>query len=161
MVPILPPGLSEIIAHAEADYPREACGVALLRDGNWRIRPMVNAYDRYHAKDPVRFPRTSKTAYLFDPKEWLQVSKEAEAQGEEIACVYHSHVDAGAYFSAEDRAMAAPDGEPVLPSTAYLVLAVDRGLATAAKVFWWEEGDFQESSVAVARPPDPLPRSPH
>lgn len=154
MVPILPSSLSEIIAHAEADYPREACGVALWRDGNWRIRPMVNAYDRYHAQDPIRFPRTSKTAYLFDPKEWLQVSKEAETQGEEIACVYHSHVDAGAYFSAEDRAMAAPDGEPVLPSTAYLVLAVDRGKATAAKAFWWEQGDFRESTVALARQAD-------
>ncbi len=149
MVTILPRLLSEVIAHAEADYPREACGLLLLREGHWRVRPMANAYDRYHGKDPVRFPRTSQTAYLFDPKEWLQISTEADANGEQIACVYHSHVDAGAYFSAEDRAMAAPDGEPILPGTAYLVVAVDAGKATAAKLFWWERGDFQQSEVRL------------
>jgi len=139
--------LSKVIAHAEADYPREACGVLLLRKGQWRVRPMFNAYDRYHATDPLRFPRTSRTAYLFDPKEWLQLSTEADASGEEIACIYHSHVDAGAYFSAEDRAMAAPDGEPILPSTAYFVVSVTAGKTAAGKLFWWECGDFRESAV--------------
>jgi [CysO sulfur-carrier protein]-S-L-cysteine hydrolase len=147
MVTIPPAILSKVIAHAEADYPREACGVLLLRGGQWRARPMFNAYDRYHATDPLRFPRTARTAYLFDPKEWLRLSTETDANGEEIACVYHSHVDAGAYFSAEDRAMAAPDGEPVLPSTAYLVVSVGAGKAAAAKLFWWESGDFRESEV--------------
>ena len=141
--------VSKVIAHAEAEYPHEACGVLLLRDGQWQVRPMSNAYDRYHAMDPLRFPRTSRTAYLFDPKEWLQLSTETDANGEQIACVYHSHVDAGAYFSAEDRAMAAPDGEPVLPSTAYLVVSVAAGKAAAAKLFWWESGDFREFAVGM------------
>jgi proteasome lid subunit RPN8/RPN11 len=110
---------------------------------------MTNAYDRYHKVDPVRFPRTSRTAYLFDPKEWLQVSREADDRGEQIACVYHSHIDAGAYFSVEDRAMAAPDGDPVLPGTVYLVIAVDRGKATAAKLFWWDRRDFHEEAVPL------------
>ena len=139
--------LSKVIAHAEAEYPREACGVLLLRQLRWRVRPMPNVYDRYHATDPLRFPRTSHTAYLFDPKEWLQLSTEADESGEKIACVYHSHVDAGAYFSAEDRSMAAPDGEPVLPSTAYLVISVGAGKAADAKLFLWESGDFRESAV--------------
>ncbi len=110
---------------------------------------MLNAYDRYHAQDPLRFPRTSRTAYLFDPKEWLRVLEEADQRGEEVACVYHSHIDAGAYFSAEDRVMAAPDGEPILPGTAYLVVAVDQGTTTDAKVFWWESGEFRQSSVLI------------
>jgi proteasome lid subunit RPN8/RPN11 len=151
LAPPLPTDLSKVITHAEEDYPRESCGVLLLREGSWRVRRMVNAYDRYHAKDPSRFPRTSRTAYLFDPKEWLQISREAEEQGEQVACVYHSHIDAGAYFSAEDRAMAAPDGEPILPGTAYLVLAVDAGKATAGRVFWWQDGDFQESPDLLSR----------
>jgi [CysO sulfur-carrier protein]-S-L-cysteine hydrolase len=151
LAPILLPDLSEVIAHAEEEYPRESCGVLLLRDGRWRVRRLVNAYDRYHAKDPSRFPRTSRTAYLFDPKEWLQISQEAEEQGEQVACVYHSHIDAGAYFSAEDRAMAAPDGEAILPGTAYLVLAVDAGKVTAAKLFRWQDGEFQETPVVLSR----------
>jgi [CysO sulfur-carrier protein]-S-L-cysteine hydrolase len=150
-LPLLPPSLSEVIADVEAGYPREACGLLLSRQGDWRVRPMTNAYDRYHNLDPLRFPRTARTAYLFDPKEWLQVSREADERGEHIACVYHSHIDAGAYFSAEDRAMAAPDGDPVLPGTAYLVLAVDRGKATAAKLFWWGEQEFHEATVHLER----------
>ncbi len=149
MITIPPAILSKVLTHAEADYPREACGILLLREGRWRVRPMSNAQDRYHALDPLRFPRTSRTAYLFDPKEWLQLSTEADANGEQIACVYHSHVDAGAYFSAEDRDMAAPDGEPVLPATAYLVVSVGAGNATAARLFWWESGDFRESAVEM------------
>jgi len=149
MVTIPPAILSKVIAHTEAEYPHEACGVLLSRGGQWQVRQMSNAYDRYHAMDPLRFPRTSRTAYLFDPKEWLQLSTETDANGEQIACVYHSHVDAGAYFSAEDRAMAAPDGEPVLPSTAYLVVSVAAGKAAAAKLFWWESGDFREFAVGM------------
>lgn len=152
VAPILLADLSEVIAHAEEEYPRESCGVLLLRDGRrWRTQRMTNAYDRYHAKDPSRFPRTSRTAYLFDPKEWLQISQEADERGEQVACVYHSHIDAGAYFSAEDRAMAAPDGEPILPGTAYLVVAVDGGKVTAGKLFRWQDGEFRESPVVLSR----------
>src|SRR5215472_12234123 len=95
-VPSLPGDLSEIITDVEAGYPMESCGLLLVRQGQWRVRPMANVYDRYHAVDPERFPRTALTAYLFDPKEWLRACREAEDLGEEIACVYHSHIDAGA-----------------------------------------------------------------
>lgn len=139
--------LSKVFAHAESDYPREACGVLLVQGGRWEVKPLANAYDRYHAADPVRFPRTSRTAYLFEPKEWLRVSTRADADGAQIACVYHSHVDAGAYFSAEDRAMAAPDGEPILPSTAYLVVSVVAGKAGPAKLFCWESGEFRGEDI--------------
>jgi proteasome lid subunit RPN8/RPN11 len=149
MAPIPASILLEIIGHVESGYPHECCGVVLTRGEGWRVRPMRNAYDQYHAIDPSRFPRTSRTAYLFDPKEWLAVSSQADDRGEKIACVYHSHIDAGAYFSAEDRAMAAPDGEPLLPSTAYLVLAVDDGKTTAAKIYSWEQGDFGEATAQL------------
>jgi proteasome lid subunit RPN8/RPN11 len=110
---------------------------------------MANAYDRYHALDPARFPRTSRTAYFFDPKEWLHVSREAEQRGETVTCVYHSHVDVGAYFSAEDMAMAAPDGEPLLPGVSYLVLDVRAGAARSGRLFWWEKDVFRDLAVAI------------
>ncbi len=119
------------------------------RVGSWRVHPMANVYDRYHAQDPDRFSRTSRTAYLFDPKEWLRLLEASDQREEDISCVYHSHIDAGAYFSAEDRVMAAPDGAPLLPGVAYLVVAVDGGRASAAKLFWWEAGEFRESAVPL------------
>ncbi len=110
---------------------------------------MANAYDAYHAKDPLRFPRTSRTAYVFDSRDWLKVCEEADQSGERVGCIFHSHVDVGAYFSAEDRAMAAPDNEPLLPGVAYLVVAVDEGKASAIRLFWWDRGAFQEKSIPL------------
>lgn len=148
----LPEDLGPVLRHLESAYPNEGCGVLLRNpvNGAWRVRPMRNAYDDYRARDPVRYPRTSRTAYVFDSGEHLRVWEAAEAAGEQVACVFHSHTDVGAYFSAEDRAMAAPNGEPLYPGMTYLVVSVDRGKATAAKLFWWDEGDFRERPVPMA-----------
>jgi proteasome lid subunit RPN8/RPN11 len=145
MKALLPDDWSEVLRLLEQAYPAEGCGILLRKGARWRVRPMENAYDRYHLADPERFPRTSKTAYLFDPKEWLSVEREADESGEEVACIYHSHVDAGAYFSSEDKAMAAPDGIPVLPGVSYLVVAVEGGKASAANLFRWDGGKFHQS----------------
>lgn len=149
--PPLPEGLSDIIRHLEASYPREGCGV-LLRTGEsgpWRVRPLRNVQDELHARDPVRFPRTSRTAYSFDPREWLGVLLEAEARGEHVACVFHSHVDSGAEFSDEDRRQAAPDGDPLLPGVSYLVMAIHSGCVSDVKIFWWECGNFRERQLLL------------
>lgn len=142
--------LGAIARHLESVYPDEGCGLILrTQDGRHRSVLMANAYDRYHARDPEHFPRTARTAYLFDPKEWLAVSEAVDRAGESVACVFHSHADVGAYFSAEDREMAAPDGFPVLPGVSYLVVAVDSGRARAAKLFWWNGDGFDEGSVSL------------
>jgi len=147
-----PADLREVCGHLESTYPDEGCGVVLRHptDGRLTVVPMKNVYDRYHARDPVRFPRTARTAYLFDPLEWLAVSEAAERAGEQVTCIFHSHADVGAYFSAEDRAMAAPDGLPLLPDVAYLVIAVDGGKSTAARAFVWKDGDFQEIPATLS-----------
>lgn len=140
-----------VVRYLEAAYPQEGCGVILqaCSEGAWRVRFMPNAYDRYHALDPVRFPHTSRNAYLFEPREWLAVLKEADARGEQITCVFHSHVNGIAHFSAEDRAQAAPAGLPVLPGTSYLVVAVVAGRATEARLFRWVDGDFLDRPVPL------------
>ncbi|MBN1209262.1 MAG: M67 family metallopeptidase [Myxococcaceae bacterium] len=147
----LPEDLSDIIRHLEAAYPQEGCGVILRAEpeGPWRIRPLLNAYDRYHAADPVRFPHTSRTAYLFEPREWLALNEEADARGERIACVFHSHVNGSADFSSEDRAQASPAGQPLLPGVSYLVVAVEQGRATVARLFRWRDGDFRDHLVPL------------
>lgn len=147
----LPPDLSEVVRHLEAMYPQEGCGVLLWnpKAHTWRVQPITNAYDRYHAADPVRFPRTSRTAYFFEPREWLLLHQQADARGEQIACVFHSHINGVADFSAEDRAEAAPAGLPVLPGVSYLVVAVEGGRATQARLFWWQNEDFRDRPVPL------------
>jgi proteasome lid subunit RPN8/RPN11 len=104
----------------------------------------------------VRHPRTSRTAYAFDSREWLAVLTEADARGEHVACVFHSHVDAQACFSDEDRRQAAPDGQFLIPGAAYLVLSVHSGCVSEVKIFWWECGEFQSHPVL----PDSWKRQP-
>ena len=41
--------------------------------------------------------------------------------------IYHSHVDAGAYFSETDRRNAMVDGVPAYPQATYVVVAVAEG----------------------------------
>jgi [CysO sulfur-carrier protein]-S-L-cysteine hydrolase len=148
----LPSDLSEIIRHLEATYPQEGCGVILRAgvNGPWSIQPISNAYDRYRAADPARFPHTSRTAYFFEPREWLALNLEAEARGERITCVFHSHVNGVAQLSAEDRAQALPDGQPILPGVSYLVVAVVRGHATEARLFRWVNGEFRDRLVPLS-----------
>ena len=66
--------------------------------------------------------------------------------------IYHSHVDAGAYFSPTDRQQAQIGGEPTYPSASYLVTSVMAGRAEAVAAFRWSasERDF----VPVALDPD-------
>jgi proteasome lid subunit RPN8/RPN11 len=150
--PDLPDDLGPLLRHLEAAYPNEGCGVVLRRvaDGALRVRPMENAYDRAHAEDPETYPRTARTAYTLDPREQLALQRECDATGEEICCIFHSHADVGAYFSAEDRRQAVQDGEPLHPGVSYLVVAVDQRRATAARLYRYEAGDFQETLVPLA-----------
>lgn len=150
-LPPLPEDVSEIVRHLESCYPREGCGVVLRagEGGLWRVRPLRNAQDALHAQDPVCFPRTSRTAFAFDPREWLGVLLEADARGEHVACVFHSHVDAGADFSDEDRRQAAPDGQPLLAGVCHLVMAVSSGYIKDTKIFWWECGEFRGRRVLL------------
>ncbi len=137
--------LTEIHRYLETRYPEEGCGLVYAEtDGTFRVHPMANVYDKYHARDPATYPRTNRTAYLFNPMEFHRLSEDADARKATLCCIFHSHCDVGAYFSAEDKAMAAPDGHALLPGTAYLVVAVDLGQTTNSVLFRWSGSDFAE-----------------
>jgi [CysO sulfur-carrier protein]-S-L-cysteine hydrolase len=143
--PRLPGDLGDVVRHLESTWPREGCGVLLRQGarGPWRCRPLRNVQDDLHAQDARRFPRTSRDAYAFDPREWLGVLLEAERRGEDVVCVFHSHVEGPADFSPEDRRQAAPTGQPLLPGVSYLVVAIHSGCASQAALFGWEDGRFR------------------
>jgi [CysO sulfur-carrier protein]-S-L-cysteine hydrolase len=147
--PALPPDLTPVLRHLEATWPEEGCGVILRRGEAWRVRPIANAYARPGAPGSGPAPRSARTAYRFEPTEWLRACLEADAAGETVACIFHSHVDAGAHFSAVDRAHAAPGGRPLLPGVSYLVVGVYARRATAAKLYWWNGGGFAERPVPL------------
>ncbi len=139
--------LDRIAALCEADPSREACGFVLRRGGVLVVVPVPNVADRYHAADPARFPRTSRDSYLMDPRVQLRVHEDLARVGGEIAAVWHSHVEAGAYFSEKDRADALLDGAPVIPGAEYLVLSVRGGKVAERRRYRLEGGDFVEAEL--------------
>ncbi len=134
--------LEAILRQAEQEYPHECCGMIMGPEKEpeqlTRLCPCRNVYDHYHQLDPVNFPRTAKTAYFIDPKELLAIQKENYRLGEEIRMIYHSHIDAGSYFSEEDTRVALAEGEPAYPGARYLVVSVMQGKVKDTSIYHWD-----------------------
>ena len=97
----------QIVAHARADHPDEACGVVAGRGGAAeRFIPMVN-----EARSP--------TFYRFDAMEQYRVWQEMDDRDEEPVVLYHSHTATEAYPSRTDISYASePGAHYVVVSTA-------------------------------------------
>jgi proteasome lid subunit RPN8/RPN11 len=141
--------LSAVVAHLISVWPEEGCGVLLAGEGGIRMVPLSNAQARHHARDPADFPQDARRAFVFEPRDWLGVLRSADASGERVLAVFHSHPDGPARFSTEDRRLAAPDGIPLLPGVAHLVVALRAGHPTGAAWALWKDGDFVEFSCPL------------
>jgi proteasome lid subunit RPN8/RPN11 len=121
--------LKVMIDHAEADYPRECCGLILgVGDRVEAIEPMVNVWVG-EAGHSVR------DRYAIDPAEMLGVMKRSRDQGLEIIGIYHSHPDHPAVPSECDRAAA-------WPQYRYVILSVERGKVVDLGVWVLEDEVF-------------------
>lgn len=133
-----PDELEAIRAQALEEYPEESCGVIVARGDERRVLRCRNVQNELHARDPERNPRTARTAYHIDPRDLLRIGR-LESEGFEVSIIYHSHVDAGAYFSETDRRQALMDDEPTYPGTTYLVTSVRERQVEATTAFRWHE----------------------
>lgn len=146
--------LASIEAHALECYPSESCGfvvgpgydVALLDEA----RRETNEADKYHALDPERFPRTSRTYFKINELRAARAFDEGDRSGRPIKVIYHSHCDAGAYFSAEDAATFASGNQLMWPC-AFLVVSVVEGEVRDRKLWVHKPGsdEFVESTLEV------------
>ena len=146
--------LDDIHAHARECYPSESCGFiagpvaepALLTESTRQ----ENEADKYHRLDPETFPRTSRTYFKINEMRAARAFESGAASGKPIKVIYHSHCDAGAYFSAEDSATFAVDGELMWPC-AYVVVSVMDGQVQDTKLWVHVPGtnEFRESTLRV------------
>lgn len=147
---VLTPAEQEMIrGQAVEEYPFESCGVVMERGSDRRLLRCRNAQNELHGRDPVRHPRDARTAYYIDPKDLLRIG-DLEHQGFGVAVIYHSHIDAGAYFSETDRRQALVAGEPAYPGAVYVVTSVLRGAVDAMAAFRWDAArrDFVAMELA-------------
>lgn len=131
--------LDAIYAHARRGYPEEVCGFIV---GGDEARPCENRQNALHAEDPVGFPRDARTAYNLGAKDLFFLDR-SQKSARPVGVIYHSHVDVGAYFSAEDARAAVVDGELLYPVD-YLVVDVRADGVREARLFRFSGGAFVE-----------------
>jgi [CysO sulfur-carrier protein]-S-L-cysteine hydrolase len=131
--------LDAIYAHAREGYPEEVCGFIV---GDDEARRCDNRQNALHAEDPAAFPRDARTAYNLGAKDLFFLDRSQKSE-RPVRVIYHSHVDVGAYFSAEDERAAVSEGELLYPVD-YLVVDVQKDGVRGAKLFRFEGGRFVE-----------------
>lgn len=120
----------EMIGHCYDGLPDEACG---LLGGDPRTAQAKVCY-------PTRNLAASARVYTVDPRQYLQADRDAEARGQQILGVFHSHTHTDAYPSATDVAQA-PD-----PTWHYVLVSL-RDIAPVVRSYRIIDGKIREERV--------------
>ncbi len=134
----------EMVAHARAGLPNEACGVVAGEDGR-----AVRIY-------AIRNADESPVMYRFDEREQLGVFRDVEDRGLSLLGFFHSHTHTEAYPSPTDRERAhwrdPVTGEevPTYPDTRYLIVSLRNGDAPELRAFRFEGGRPVEEDVRIS-----------
>lgn len=124
----------EMLAHARAEVPNEACGIlsGSLAEGEARV---------YH---PARNADASPYVYTVDPEDLVRIVFGIEDAGDDLVAIFHSHTHSPAVPSPTDRRQAQyPD--------AYYVLATlsDPEADAAVALRAWRILDGESSEVPL------------
>ena len=160
--------LRAVEADALAGYAsdEEACGYLrgpagdALCDEHAR---MPNTASKLHALDPERYFRTARTFFSFNEKKFADAVEASAAAGRPVKILYHSHLDAGAYFSPTDAAVMsmgeppAVEGGPIAMGSgpawplAFLVTSVRASAIAEHRLFVWDAaaGAFVDSPFTL------------
>lgn len=150
--------LAEVERAGREAYARdeEACGYltgpaedALLCDAAVELENLAN---KYHAADPDGHPRTGREYFKVNALKFEKAIAAGREGQRPVKVFFHSHLDCGAYFSAEDAAsMTMGGGDGPSHELSYLVTAVDQGQVTAHRLFVWdtESKSFVEAPFSI------------
>ncbi|HSY21580.1 MAG TPA: Mov34/MPN/PAD-1 family protein [Polyangiaceae bacterium] len=153
--------LDKVDDEARQAYGRdeESCGFLVGPAAEGRridgIVPMFNRANKLHALDPEAYPRTGRMYFDIDSMKFEGAIRRGETEGRPVKVLYHSHLDAGAYFSPTDAEVAKMgQGEPPW-DLAYLVASVRAHVVDDRKLFIWDPDakQFVESPLEVVDEP--------
>jgi [CysO sulfur-carrier protein]-S-L-cysteine hydrolase len=118
-----------LVAHAQAEYPNEACALLAGRDGSVeRVYALPNA-------------EASPTFYVVEPRAQLRAMTEMDDLGLDLVGIFHSHVATEAYPSRTDIELAA------YPDAAYLILSLADPEASVLRAFRIRDGRVDEEEL--------------
>jgi proteasome lid subunit RPN8/RPN11 len=91
----------EMLAHAEATYPNECCGVMLGAVDELKQVRLAVPLDNVAAG-------SQRARYELAPEDLIRAEREARTRGLDVIGIYHSHPDCEAYFSETDLKNSCP-----------------------------------------------------
>jgi proteasome lid subunit RPN8/RPN11 len=149
--------LQQVDEEARRAYERdeESCGFLAGPAGDGRrldaVVPLINRANALHRLDPEQYPRTGRTYFDIDSMKFEAAIRRGHAEGRPVKVLYHSHLDAGAYFSPTDAEVAKMGRDEPPWDLAYLVTSVRGGQVDDRKLFVWDpiRRAFVESGLEV------------
>lgn len=124
----------EIIDHARAENPAEACGLIAGAGGT-----AVKLY---------RIPNADPSIYRYnmEPRAQLRAMQEMDEQGWDLLAIYHSHTHTPAYPSPTDIALA------FYPDSFYAIVTLQDAEHPQIRAFRIEETAVREVEVRIEPP---------
>jgi proteasome lid subunit RPN8/RPN11 len=136
--------LDRVYAEALEHYAKdsESCGILRGPESDPglvdEIVVMENRAAKLHALDPETYPRTARMYFDVDPLKFSRLVEAGDKDGRPVKVLYHSHLDAGAYFSETDAQAATMGGPEPTFDLAYLVTSVRKGAIETHALFIWD-----------------------
>jgi [CysO sulfur-carrier protein]-S-L-cysteine hydrolase len=128
-----------IVGHCYDGLPNEACGLLVgPLGGNGEPTGVVTT------ARPCRNSDASAVTYTVDPRDMLAAMRAAEARGDEIIGVWHSHTHTDPYPSPTDVRQAAD------PAWMYVIVSL-RDQVPMLRSYRIRAGDIAETSVELDR----------
>jgi proteasome lid subunit RPN8/RPN11 len=133
----MPPSVAdELMRHARAELPNEACGLLSGSPGSARAT-------RFH---PARNAEASPLRYNVHPEDLVRITFAIEDAGEELVAIFHSHTRSAAVPSATDRRTA------MYPDPFYLLASLadpDAPPTQALRAWRIQRGEAFEVPLAI------------
>lgn len=128
-----------ILGHCYDGLPDEACGLLIgpVHVNGEPVGPVSEVR-------PCRNADASARTYTVDPRDLLAAMRAAEARGEEIVGVWHSHTHTAAFPSPTDVRQAAD------PTWAYVIVSLAGGVPVL-RSYRIRDGAIAEMPVEVTR----------
>lgn len=139
--------LDKLIAHLEAGYPHEACGILIGEMDFAQSPPAKHVRDVVlvqNAWDAVNEKESQANRYMISPEDVARADRDAGKRGWDIIGFFHSHPDWPSEASATDR-------EWAWPAISFMITSVRAGKATTTQswVLRDERDAFDEEAIRV------------
>jgi proteasome lid subunit RPN8/RPN11 len=122
----------QMVDHAMAELPNEACGLLAGQDGR---------VERFF---PTRNADQSSSTYRIDPTEQLEVFNAMDEKGWVLSGIFHSHTHTEAYPSQTDQRQA------FYPEAHYVLVSLADPADPVFRAFTIVDGDVVEQEVTIA-----------